>query len=217
MRIAAHPGISNGTATRVYDGSRTDEMRRAAATGATPDRGHFRHLEREVIEKVEAMLRAGQRPEMIAEAVGCGVSTVYRERRRLGQPLPHRVEFVVGHPFTPEPWWRVFGSLTYGRLFGDAKAAYSAETRHRLRSPVARPVPDSVVSPVTDTTRTATTVERGSAVTDDTQFTDMMIDLRGLIARGLPDDEIARRLELDDPGLVTDFRRQGDELRELSR
>lgn len=82
-RIAAHLGISHGTAVRAYDRLRPDAVQ-AAGTGKQPDRGHFRHLEREVIEKVEAMLRAGQRPETIAEVVGCGVSTVYRERRRLG-------------------------------------------------------------------------------------------------------------------------------------
>lgn len=143
---------------------------------------------------------------------------------KLKQPLSTVVsqyrsafEFVVGHPFVPELWWRVFGPLKYSRLFGDAKAAYSACARHRLRSPIARPVPDSVVSPVTDTTRTGTTVERGSAVTNDMRFTDMLIDLSDLIARGLPDEEIARRLDLDDPELVTNFRRHSEELRDVSR
>lgn len=143
---------------------------------------------------------------------------------KLKQPLSTVVsryrtafEFVVGQPFTPELWWQVFGPLKYSRLFGDAKAAYSAGTRHRLRSPVARPVPDSVVSPVTDTTRTGTTVGRGSAVTDDMRFTEMMIDLRDLIARGFTDEEIARHLELGDPELVADFRRHGEELQALSR
>jgi hypothetical protein len=126
-------------------------------------------------------------------------------------------EFVVGRPFTPELWWRVFGPLKYSRLFGDAKTAHSAGVRRRLQSPVTRPVPDSVVSPVTDATRASTTVERGSAVGDNVAFADLLIDLRDLIARGLTDEEVARRLELADPEVVADFRRHSEELQALSR
>ncbi|OWK39762.1 hypothetical protein [Fimbriiglobus ruber] len=50
-----------------------------------------------------------------------------------------------------------------------------------------------------------------------TAFIDMMIDLQELIAKGMPDEEIARRLELGDPELVADFRRHSEELQMVSR
>jgi hypothetical protein len=113
--------------------------------------------------------------------------------------------------------WRVFGPLKHSRLFGDAKTAHSAGTRRRLQSPIARPVPDSVVSPATNATRTSSTGERGSAVGGGVPFADLMIDLRDLIARGLTDEEFARRLELGGSELVAECRHHSEELQALSR
>lgn len=143
--------------------------------------------------------------------------------RRLKKPLStvpthYRTafEFIVGHAFSPGLWWRLFGPLKFSRLIGDATAAYSAGTRRRLQSPVARPLPDSVVSPAGDAARTSSTVERGSAVVDNAAYTDLLIDLQDLIARGLSDGEIARRLDLDDPLLVAAFRRESEALQHVS-
>jgi site-specific DNA recombinase len=82
-RIAEHLGISAGTVTRVYDRHQHENVQRSAGMGKTPARGRYRHLDRELVAKVESMLKAGRPAQEIAKAVNCGVSTVYRERRRL--------------------------------------------------------------------------------------------------------------------------------------
>jgi len=83
-RIAKRLGIAESTAVRTYDRLRPEAMKQAIETGQTPKRGSYRHLDRDLLAKVEAKLRARERPEAIATAVGCGLSTVYRERKRLG-------------------------------------------------------------------------------------------------------------------------------------
>lgn len=83
LRIAAHLGITNGTATRAYD-RHSGTYRAAAEGGQTPDRGSYRLLDRKRLARIETMLRAGYTNNEVAEAVGCGVSTVCRERKRLG-------------------------------------------------------------------------------------------------------------------------------------
>lgn len=83
-RIAAHFGISHARTVRAYDRLRPEALRQAVAAGTRPKRGRYRYLDGKLIAEVEAMLRAGRPAEGIAKSVGCGVSTVYRERRRLG-------------------------------------------------------------------------------------------------------------------------------------
>lgn len=141
---------------------------------------------------------------------------------RLKQPLStvagrYRAafEFVVGHEFTPELWWRVFGPLKYGRLLAGA-AARPAGTRRHTRSPLPRPVPDSVVS-AGGSEGADGVVGRGSVAHDDIGQSDLRMDLQDLIARGLSDEEIADRLDLADPSLVGAFRRTCDELQQASR
>lgn len=129
-------------------------------------------------------------------------------------------EFIVGQEYVPDVWWRVFGPMKFSRLFGNAKEVYSAKTRHNLQSPVHRPVPESVINPTSnatrkDTDRGSTVIERRSAVKHDFKYRDLLLDLKDLIARGLPDVEIARRLEIADPKAVAEFRRKWEELQQV--
>jgi hypothetical protein len=124
-------------------------------------------------------------------------------------------EMVVGHPFSPELWWRLFGPLKFSGLpgGGDASQILSAPVRRQLCSPVRRPVPDSVVSPSSLESPLAGAVEGSAVIENDIQFRDMLLDLRALIDEGLSDEEIAKRLEIPEPEAVAYFRSRSDEFR----
>jgi hypothetical protein len=124
-------------------------------------------------------------------------------------------QMITGHQFMPELWWRLFGPLKVSRLLGDPAAILSAPIRRHLRSPVRRPVPDSRISPQTDRTHAVGMAEAGSAIRDDIEHVDLLLDLQELIGRGLSDDEIARHLELSDPKVVAFVREQVDDFRSI--
>jgi hypothetical protein len=113
---------------------------------------------------------------------------------------------ITGHEFTPELWWRLFGPLKYSKLIGDPAAALSAPIRRHLRSPARRPAPDSRVSPASERPHDVGLVEAGSAVGDFTDAMNLFMDLEELIERGLGDEEIAEKLDLEDPGVVASAR-----------
>jgi hypothetical protein len=100
--------------------------------------------------------------------------------------------------------------LKVSRLLGDPAAILSAPIRRHLRSPVRRPVPDSTVSPETDRAHSVGKAEGGSAICDDIELRDLLLDLQDLIGRVLTDDEIVRQLELKDPDVVTVVRERID-------
>jgi hypothetical protein len=124
-------------------------------------------------------------------------------------------QMVTGHPFKPELWWRLFGPLKYGELFGDPAAVLSAAVRHRLQTPVRRDVPDSVISPAVEQAHVSGTVERLSAVGGGSELTDLLIDLEEMFERKLPDEEIARRLGLTDAGMVAAVRDRLHDFRQV--
>jgi hypothetical protein len=126
-------------------------------------------------------------------------------------------EMIIGHPFNPDLWSRVFGPHRFAPLFGDPGTVYSAATRRRLTSPVRRPVPESVLSPGSAESRRCGVVEGKGAVEDDIATVDDRIDLEELFARGLSDTEIAARLECKNVALVTAYRARMDDLRQIAR
>jgi hypothetical protein len=108
----------------------------------------------------------------------------------------HAFRMITGHDFSPELWMRLMAPLKRSELFQDAASILSAPMRHRMRSPVRRPVPDSVVSPVSDDGAT-TVVETESVCQDGQEATDQRLDIESMLRRGLGDDTIAERLECD--------------------
>ena len=82
-RIAAKLGVSESTVRRAYDHEHPEAARKAAERGETPCRGRYSHLGEDVYEEIRKLLRAGIKPAEITAKVGCGASTVYRERRRM--------------------------------------------------------------------------------------------------------------------------------------
>ena len=82
-QIAARLCVSVSTARRAYDHEHRQAIREAAERGETPCRGQYSHLGEDAYEEIRNLLRAGSKPSEIAAKVGCGASTVYRERRRM--------------------------------------------------------------------------------------------------------------------------------------
>jgi hypothetical protein len=83
VQIAAKLGVSRGTVCRAYDHEHPQAAREAAERGERPCRGRYSHLGEDVYEEIRKLLRAGIKPAEIAAKVGCGASTVNRERRRM--------------------------------------------------------------------------------------------------------------------------------------
>jgi transposase-like protein len=83
VQIAEELGVSRATVSRAYDHCHQRAVHDAVARGETPCRGQYSRLGEDVYEKIRNLLRAGIKPSEIAARVGCGTSTVYRERRKM--------------------------------------------------------------------------------------------------------------------------------------
>jgi hypothetical protein len=138
----------------------------------------------------------------------CAISTVVNRYRSA-------FEMITGYTFKPDLWWRLFGPLKFSALCVDPSQTLSAPIQHRLKSPIGRPIPETRVSPTAHSPHLSGTVESGSAIGDDAEQRDLLIDLRDLIGRGLNDQEIARRLEIDDPLVVAYFRTRNDDFNSI--
>jgi hypothetical protein len=126
-------------------------------------------------------------------------------------------QMISGHKFSPELWWRLFGPLQFPELCVDSTAVLSAPLRRRLRSPVPRPAPESMVSPrrKEDESQASGVVECGATARDDVDLRILVMDLEELVDKGLSDEDIADKLELSDPRSVADFRSRIADLRSL--
>ena len=75
--------VSRNTVRRAYDFGHPDEIEEAAETGKTPQRGRYSHLGPKTYEQIRKLIRTGRKTKEIAAIVGCGASTVRRERKRM--------------------------------------------------------------------------------------------------------------------------------------
>jgi hypothetical protein len=124
-------------------------------------------------------------------------------------------KLITGHDFSPELWWRLFGPLKFSELLGDPVRLLSKPIRHRFGSPGLRAVPDSVISPATNDVSTPGVVASSATVEGDIATAELLMDLNSLIGHGLSDNEVAAKLELNDPGLVAYYRSTREELQSL--
>jgi hypothetical protein len=105
---------------------------------------------------------------------------------------------ITGHDFSPNVWQRIMGPLKLSEVFVNAETIVSAPVRRRLQSPIRRPVPDSVVTPKAQKPHAVSAVEHETAYIDGGQmYVDYLMDIEELTAKGLSDQEIAQRLEVD--------------------
>jgi hypothetical protein len=79
-RIAKALRVGRATVERAYDNERPEAVREAAEKGQKPRRGRFTRLPAKVFQEIRKLLSEGMKPPEVAKQLGCGVSTVCRER-----------------------------------------------------------------------------------------------------------------------------------------
>lgn len=139
-----------------------------------------------------------------------GLSTVANQYRSAFQ-------MITGQEFSPRLWWRLFGPLKYSALLKDPAEMLSRPIRRHMRSPVRRPVPESVVAYASQEESTLGMVEAMNVVEDDFTPNDILLDIEDFINKGLSDDEIARRLGATSPDEIAHAQIRLSEFRELCR
>jgi hypothetical protein len=115
-------------------------------------------------------------------------------------------DLIVGRPYSRELWFQLFGAIKLSDLIG----AGVPRTRRPLTSPTPRPVPESVVSPVSDdaTSRTTTVVGCVEAG-DDAGYLLLLNDIASMIERARSDEQISAELDLP-ADVVSYLRDRGD-------
>jgi hypothetical protein len=78
-QIAAEKGVGYETVCRAYDYARPEAVREAAEKGKSPQRGRYSHLGPEKFEEIRKLLREGKKDAEIADAVGCGTRSCWRQ------------------------------------------------------------------------------------------------------------------------------------------
>jgi hypothetical protein len=122
---------------------------------------------------------------------------------------------IIGQDFIKELWLRVMGLIQLPALYSRPDDKLMARYRKLLSANTRRPVPEARLEPEPVAHGQVGLIERESAVEDDQLLLDLAIDLSELIKEGLPDDEIAERLELDDPSVIGHMRSRLTDLDEL--
>ncbi|HEX4146459.1 MAG TPA: hypothetical protein VHY91_23355 [Pirellulales bacterium] len=116
-------------------------------------------------------------------------------------------QLIVGHAYSRELWFQLFGPIKLSELIG----AGMARTRRPAASATSRPVPDSVVSPrdVEDVAPGAATLVRGKPSADDAGYHQLLDDIGTMIENGRSDEQISEELELPLEA-ITYIRNRGD-------
>ena len=122
-------------------------------------------------------------------------------------------EMITGHEFSPQLWVRLFGPLKLSELFADPADVLSGPIRRHLRAPVDRPVPESVINPVSQDRGESSIIEDLSAVGNSVDASDLLLDLTALFESGLSDAEIAERMGARNPEEIAYARERVSELR----
>ena len=99
---------------------------------------------------------------------------------------------IVGHPYSPELWAKVFGVIKLSRLFGDQLGP--AASHRPLKGPTPKPWPDPALSNTVSRAPADEPPRLGASTAY--RSVDLAIDIYALITQGLNDDEIVKRLEL---------------------
>jgi IS30 family transposase len=86
-RITAETGetISMSTARRGFEYAQREQIAEKLKAGQRPNRGHSRQLSAEKVGRIHQLLQTSASVSAIAKEVGCGSSSVYRERALLMQ------------------------------------------------------------------------------------------------------------------------------------
>ena len=123
-------------------------------------------------------------------------------------------QLIVGHPYSPELWVKLFGPLKLSRHFTTGTPRVSRRRPFRSRTP--RPVPETVVQPQRYDNDATGLLEAAGMTFDDLASADLLMDVEELLKRGCTDAQIMERLDLQtdaDARLITYLRERVTEAR----
>ncbi len=121
--------------------------------------------------------------------------------RTIANQFASAFQLIVGHRYTPELWARIFGPIKLSSLFLQAGETPRVSGRRPLKSKTRRPVPESVLQPQErqenrENEDATPFLEAAGATRDDIEAVDLVMDIQALVARGLNDQQIVEKLEL---------------------
>jgi len=123
-------------------------------------------------------------------------------------------ELIIGHPYSPELWYRTFAALKLVDLAqqGPPRVSY----RRPSKSPTRRPVPETVLNKGSEADHPVGPVTSASASGGDLDLADMVADIRTLTHQGATDEEVAESLDLSPEAIpgISYLRERGDEILE---
>jgi hypothetical protein len=109
--------------------------------------------------------------------------------------------YIVGHDYSPELWFRLFGAMKISKLI-EPDARPRRALRRPWRSAIRRAEPESVVAPRKREGHQGSFVVNQLITPDMLETADLLMDIHSLFDRGRNNTEIADELEL--PQDVTD-------------
>jgi hypothetical protein len=124
--------------------------------------------------------------------------------RTIANRFASAFRLIVGHPYSPELWARIFGPIKLASLFLPPGETPRVSGRRPLKSKTRRPVPETVLQPRKkkqeepneEMDHATGLVEAKSAIRDDIEAVDLVMDIQTLVARGLDNQQIMEELEL---------------------
>jgi hypothetical protein len=138
--------------------------------------------------------------------------------RTIANRFASAFQLIVGHSYTPELWARIFGPIKLASLFLPPGETARVSGRRPLKSKTRRPVPETVLQPKKkkqeepneEMDHAAGLVESESAIHDDIDAADKVMDIQALVARGLNNQQIMEKLELksDDDARLVEYLRE---------
>jgi hypothetical protein len=140
----------------------------------------------------------------IANQLHLDVSTVNNHYRSA-------FELIIGHPYSPELWYRTLAPLKLAELASQGLARVSG--RRPLKSPTRRPVPESVLTKADEADRGEGPVSSAAATGGDQDVAEMIADIHTLLKQGVTDEGVVERLGLSREAIpaITYLRERGEE------
>jgi hypothetical protein len=141
----------------------------------------------------------------VASDLQMSLTTVHNHYR-------HAFEMIVGHPYSPQLWFRILGPLKLSDLYGTELGPVS---RNRpSTSPTRRDIPESVLTSPSVDGSTRGPIALGATSSGDVEFLRLLHDIHRLVVQGWTDRAIVERLELPEAFIpaIPYLRQRGSEL-----
>jgi hypothetical protein len=120
-------------------------------------------------------------------------ATTKRSVSTLNNQYCRAFELITGHPYSRELWVAMFGPIKIAYVV----SAGMSRTQRPMRSPVPRPVPESVISPeANDDSRSTSSIIGSAEAGNDVGYMQLIDDVRTMLNRGRSDAQISEELNL---------------------